>query len=171
MKLACRQTVEKLTRGIGQASKKSFIIRLKQKETKTLIPHEEKRDVTGTKFPCYPLPVPQEAREGKPSQPLHWGVQTRSSGTTQASSQGLLETMDSVGHFHLVWVSLRLLLFKNVQWVWVLDVNFNKVSAKLGMEKKYFLVWNDNDQIKLDIVFLQQQGQSGGYCLVFHRTE
>lgn len=44
----------------------------------------------------------REAREGKPSQPLHWGVQTRSSGTTQTSSQGLLETMDSVGHFHLV---------------------------------------------------------------------
>lgn len=44
----------------------------------------------------------REAREGKPSQPLHWGVQMRCSGTMQTSSQGLLETMDSVGHFHLI---------------------------------------------------------------------
>lgn len=49
----------------------------------------------------------RKTEEGQPAQPLHWGAQMWCSITTQMTSQGLLETTDSVGHFHLIWVSSK----------------------------------------------------------------
>lgn len=106
------------------SSFKEHIIRLKQKEWNSysyLIWREEhRRDVTGTKCLCYPLPVPQQS----------WRRETFSSaasGRVNAmlwhhanygpASQGLLKTMDSVGCFHLIWVSSEVLLIENLQYV------------------------------------------------------
>lgn len=51
----------------------------------------------------------RKAGERQPSQPLHWEVQMLCSCTIQtaSASQELLETMDSVGHLPLIWVSSK----------------------------------------------------------------